>query len=217
MFPGVPVSFLAMGAHIGLIAAKVGTEALLAALSAADERLMLIEKFVVRDEADIGDAFGRAGDAAYVVIEHNGATVLWDGELVLSTNADLVQQISKTLGCVVVGGFAASSSGMYGLHVMKNGRVVRSVEALGDGAEPKAEGDPLPCEATAPLDGVNLDGVEAAIGLYGMEVRPGGAECPARLMVHSMNWEDPSFRARFANVDEPSSQRVPWWKRLWTF
>jgi hypothetical protein len=147
-----------MGMHFGILAAACPWPTLLAAL---------------REHAgDIHEATSSNGENWEIQTgEHQGRSYVADSSYLLSGGApDLIVTLSKSTAGVVVGGYAETVSGSFGLVVADSGQLRRLYHACHSTLyEPLSIGEPLPTELTADLEDIDGGGLLAALRHFGFD------------------------------------------------
>lgn len=158
-----------MSLHWGLLAAPTSSEALLAELSRHAGDFVggdpLPEPFVIK--------YGPEGEEWDLAIgEHDGKAFLFDPNMALSGEADLIVAMSEPLG-LVVGGFVEGVSGTSSFTLARSGELVRHVFANRSGmSEDFHLGEPLAFEDEEPLTHPWGYGLYAGFTFAGLAIEP---------------------------------------------
>jgi hypothetical protein len=147
-----------MGMHFGILAAPCPWPALQAAL---------------REHAGAIHDAASTGDDGWVIEagEHQGRAYLIDTSYLLSGGApDLIVTLSKSIAGAVVGCYAETVSGSFGLVVAESGQLRRLYHACHSTlSEPLSIGEPLAAESAARLDDIDGEGLLAVLRQFGFD------------------------------------------------
>jgi hypothetical protein len=147
--------------------------------------------------------------------ERDGKAFILDTSLVLSSAQDLIPALSRDLdGATVVGAGAETTSGSYWLFAARNGETARSYwNCYTDMREPWSRGEPLPSEASQPLEDLDGDGIRAAVASLGLDYDAWSRSGPYRAVFYTADTfpEDGPLTAEFsafhASVEIPERQQ----------
>jgi hypothetical protein len=144
-----------MGMHYGLIAATAARQEFLAELTRHAGEFEVGPSATPGDEMTIG--------------ERNGHTFVLDTSMMLSSEDDMVLEMSERLGTVVCAG-AETVSGTYWITAARDGVPLRCVFVQHAGmTRGMAIGDPLPTEADHPIEHIDGEGIFAALAWLGLD------------------------------------------------
>lgn len=150
-----------MAMRFGIVAARAGWRQFLPALSE------LTGSFIARGSVKLLDVCDlNATDDGVVVVggEHESCSYLVDTSKILSTDFDLLADLSRRLGCVVAACCGETASGSYYWILAENGEVRRLYgNCRSTMREPFQIGAPLATEAAAPFEDLHGDGFMRAL------------------------------------------------------
>ena len=158
-----------MGMHHGILAATASQADLLAELERHTG------EFVIG--APVGCPYDAEPDATdqgwrMAIGERDGRAFLLDSSMILANSADMLVAMSARLG-TVVGCGAETVSGSWWLTAARDGVLLRLVFVQHAGmTRGMAIGEPLPSEATHPIEDVDGEGLLAAMATLGLDARP---------------------------------------------
>jgi hypothetical protein len=177
--------------HHGILVAMAGFEATVAAV---DARMPMLRMGTGRGSLDTLDL--EPADEGWRLAggELEGRTYLLDTTMLLSTDGDAIVDISRELGCLVVGCGQETTSGTHWLYAADSGNLLRAYwNSYGDMQAAWSKGDPLDSEDRQPLEDLDGDGLIAALATLGFDYErwasrddlreltydPGDADAPA--------------------------------------
>ena len=158
-----------MAMHHGFIAASCSLTALLTELEVHAGRWTLGDDLVDLDKVALG-----SGDGGWTMAagEHGGFAFVYDTSMILSDHADMLIDLSRSLG-TVVGCLGETASGTFVVFAAKDGVGQRFAWLWGAGmSRGMAMGEPLPTEAEFPLNDIDGAGLLAAMGHFGADPGP---------------------------------------------
>jgi predicted DNA-binding WGR domain protein len=153
--------------HHGILVATAGFEATVAAV---DARMPMLRIGTGRGSLDTLDLDPTDEGWRLAGGELEGRTYLLDTSMLLSTDGDAIVDVSRELGCLVVGCGQETTSGTYWLYAADNGHLLRAYwNSYGDMQAAWTRGDPLESEELQPLEDLDGDGLIAALATLGFD------------------------------------------------
>jgi hypothetical protein len=157
-----------MGMHHGYLVAPVPPDQLLAALDQRTGEFRLTGSPTRLDDLDVPEP----EDGFVIAIgQMASGSVLLDMSFILSSEADLIVDLSRQFGGTVVGAGAETTSGSYWFVAARDGRLIRHYHNSASGqTKPFDQGEPLASEAEQPLEDLDGDGLIAGMGTLGFDI-----------------------------------------------